>query len=383
MSATNRLPARTGPIILAAIGLAIGLAWLAVVFLRYRQGEVTDGAWVYAFGGLWGYDFESYMLAATRLIDEGTLYHEATLDGPYRPGPYGLYYYSPVLGVALSPLVDLSIADSSALWFVIRVAALVAACALLPVKPIVRVFAFVVATLSLATIEDLVLGNVSVLLLLPMAMAWRWLDRPLGSIAQAVAMSVRPMLGILLIWQLLRRQWKAVAWTFGAGLVLILLTLPFVGVGGYVDYLTVLRNLSGVSGVEFNYDLSTTALSLGASDTVATVALVAGYAVAIAAMLLSLRRDREIGFMVTLMASLLLSPLLWDHYLVALILPAAFLAQRGRSWALLLPLAAWLPVEAYPFVVVVAMFLPFLARAPEPQSEVDALEMRGAGAGAG
>ena len=152
------------------------------------------------------------------------------------------------------------------------------------------------------------------------------------------------------------------AWTLGAGLILIALTVPLVGINGYLDYLTVLRNLEGVSGVEFNYDLSSTVLAGGGSDTLATLALLAGYAIAVAALLASLRRDREVGFMVTATASLLLSPLLWDHYLAALILPAAFLAQRGRSWAILLPLAAWLPPETYPFSVIVATLLPFVAR---------------------
>ena len=167
------------------------------------------------------------------------------------------------------------------------------------------------------------------------------------------------------MWQALRRQWRAIAWTIGAGLVLIALTLPFVGLGGYVDYFTVLRNLTGVTGVEFNYDLSSTAVTLGLDQTVATAALLAGYALAIGAMLLSLRRDRELGFIVTATGSLLLSPLLWDHYLAMLVLPAAFLAQRGRAWGVLLPLAAWLPPVALPFVVVAAVILPFLARDPQ------------------
>ena len=39
------------------------------------------------------------------------------------------------------------------------------------------------------------------------------------------------------------------AWTIAAGLVLIVLTLPLVGLDGYFDYLTVLRNMSEVTGV--------------------------------------------------------------------------------------------------------------------------------------
>ena len=174
--------------------------------------------------------------------------------------------------------------------------------------------------------RDFALGNVSVLLLLPLAAAWRWLDRPLGSVAQALAISVRPMLGVLLIWQFLRRRWRAVAWTIGAGLVLIALSLPFVGIDGYRDYLTVLRNLSGLTGVEEQRPRSRALAQRSAptsrSPSWPSCQLCAG----IAAIGLSLRRDREIGFVVTATASLLLSPLLWDHYLAMLVLPAAFLA---------------------------------------------------------
>jgi hypothetical protein len=82
---------------------------------------------------------------------------------------------------------------------------------------------------------------------------------------------------------------------------------------------------------------------------------------AIGAILLSLRRDREIGFSVTLMATLLLSPLMWDHYLTNLIVPGALLASRGRRWGVLLPLLGWLPLLLLPAVTVVGMLVPFLA----------------------
>ena len=197
-------------------------------------------------------------------------------------------------------------------------------------------------------------------------MAWRWLDRPVGAVAQAVAMAVRPPLGVLLIWQLLRRQWLAVAWTIGAGLVLIALSLPFVGISGYLDYLTVLGNLSGLTGEENNLDLSSWAVSMGADETVAQLALYLSYGLGIAAIGLSLLRDREIGFIVTATASLLLMPLLWDHYLAMLMLPAALLAARGRTWGLALPLLSWLPPVALPFVVIAGVWLPFLARDRDP-----------------
>lgn len=332
---------------------AVGLLWLVAASVLMAGGEG------------WGYDYGAYADAAERLAETGTLYQPETLDGPYRPGPYGLYMYAPPLGLVVGPLGSLEPDTAIRLWFLLHGLALAAACALMPVERWVRLAVFGVAALSLAILRDFALGNVSVLLLLPLAAAWRWLDRPAGSVAQALAMAVRPMLGVLLVWQLLRRQWRPVAWTVGAGLVLVALSLPFVGFDGYRDYLTVLANLEDVSGVDRNQDLGSTALELGLDASIARLSLLAGYGLAITAILLSLRRERELGFVVTASASVLLSPLLWDHYLSMLVLPAAYLAARGRSWGLALPLLSWLPGPALPFVALAGVWLPFLAQRPQ------------------
>ncbi len=353
--------------LLAGLVLAtLGGLWLILGLVSFPGGEG------------WGYDYQSYANAAERLAETGTLYPEYALEGPYQTGSIWNYYYTPPPGIVIGPLSLLGDELAVTIWFLLHIAALAVACALMPVPVWVRLAAFGVAASSYGVTRDLVLGNVSVLLLLPLSAAWRWLDRPTGSVAQALAMTVRPMLGVLLIWQLLRRQWRAVAWTIASGLVIIALSLPFVGIEGYRDYLIVLRNLSGLTGVANNYDLSSTALMLGADQAGAKLALLASYAVGIAAIGLSLRRDREVGFMVTITASLLLAPLLWDHYLSMLVLPAAFLAARGRAWALALPLASWLPGEMLPFVVLAAVFLPFLARDAEPE-QASALRLAATG----
>jgi hypothetical protein len=91
--------------------------------------------------------------------------------------------------------------------------------------------------------------------------------------------------------------------------------------------------------------------------------LLAGYAIAIGAVIASLRRDREVSFMVTLGATLLLSPLLWDHYLVNALLPAAFLLERGRRWGLALGIVVltWVPASGVPLLALAATLAPFLA----------------------
>jgi hypothetical protein len=53
--------------------------------------------------------------------------------------------------------------------------------------------------------------------------------------------------------------------------------------------------------------------------------------------------------------------LLWDHYMTNLLVPAGFLASRGRPWGLVLPLLCWLPQELLVFVALAGMLLPFAA----------------------
>ncbi|MFN8622016.1 MAG: glycosyltransferase family 87 protein [Chloroflexota bacterium] len=351
--------------------LAFGLAVIAVLFLVFALLKTLDGLG-------WGYDFEAYFQAALRLARQQpgeSIYVSYTLDGPFSPGPPGLYLYAPPLAVAVLPFTMLSVPAATIAFFVLRVLLLALACGVMPVSRTIRLVVFAVAAFSFPVLQDLVLGNVSVLVVVAMAFAWRWLDRPVGSIASAIAISVRPTLGVLLLWWAVRRRWRPLGWALGAGVVLIVLTLPFVGSRAYTDYLTMLRNVSQVTGVTNNLDLASTVLRFNVVPLVATLALYAGYAIAIVAMVASLRYDRDLSFMVTIGGSLLLAPLLWDHYLAGLLLPAAFLAQRGRTWGLALPLLGWLPAPLLPLVAIVGTLVPFLAEA-RPGIDQPALDPR-------
>ena len=256
-------------------------------------------------------------------------------------------------------------------WWIVRVGLLVIGCAALPVPRWVRGGLLLVLAVSYPTLIDLNLGNVSLLVLVTSCLAWRWLDRPASGVATAFAMALRPTLIVVPIWWLIRRRWQPLVWTVGAGLGLILLTLPFVGIGGYTDYLTVVRNLSSVTGVTHNVDMASAALLLGMGPGIVQPALIVQYALGVGAIGLALRQDREVGFVMVTTASLLLAPLIWVHYLVVLAPPAALLAARGHRWAILLPLLGWLPEPALPLVVIAAAYLPLLA-ARRPVGAADA-----------
>ncbi len=216
--------------------------------------------------------------------------------------------------------------------------------------------------MSAPILHDLNLGNVSLIVTFFAIVAWRWLDKPLGGLAIAASLTIRPTMGVVWLWWLVRRQWRAAAWTLIGLAAIVVASLPLIGLNPWLQYVTVLRNISDVMGVAQNVDLGSTALSLGLTREVGVVALVIGYILAIGAIVISLRRDREISYVVTLMATLLLAPLLWDHYLTMLMVPGALLAARGRRFGVLLPLLGWLPLVLLPFVVVCGTLLPFLAK---------------------
>jgi hypothetical protein len=335
--------------------LAIGLAGVGIVLLLLFLN-------IFRTSSGWGYDFAAYYDAANRLQSSGSPYQQLTLSGPYRPGPGGLYLYSPALALLLVPIADLPFDIATVLWIGFRFVLLIAACALMPVSRNIRLAIFGIAAVTPPALEDLNLGNVSVIVTFLAVVVWRFLDRPISGVALAASVLLRPTRAVVGVWWILRRRLKP---AFYAALTLgliVLASLPFVGVRGWLDYVTVLRNVSDVTGVPRNFDMASLALRLGAPSWVVTGLLVGGFAIAVVAVLLSLRRDRDLGFVVTIGASLLLSPLLWNHYMTHLLIPAAFLASRGRWWGLALPLLTWLPQELLGFVAVAATLLPFAAR---------------------
>ena len=156
----------------------------------------------------WSQDYVAYRLAALRLASEVSLYDRLSLQGAFEPLAQDLYLYPPRLGIAVGPLAALPADEGAIVWYLLHVAVLGLACALMPLTARTRTLTFAVAIVSWSVLRDLVMGNVSVLLLLPMVVAWRWLDRPVGSLALALATSVRVTFGIFLLWFLVRRAWR-------------------------------------------------------------------------------------------------------------------------------------------------------------------------------
>ena len=71
----------------------------------------------------------------------------------------------------------------------------------------------------------------------------------------------------------------------------------------------------------------------------ATFQVVSSVAAAGLVVLAAFRATPAASYLVAVVASQLLSPVLWDHYAMLLLLPAAWLLARGHAWAVAIPLA--------------------------------------------
>jgi hypothetical protein len=227
----------------------------------------------------------------------------------------------------------------------------------------VRAAVLGVSLLSLASLVNLNLGSVNGPLLLAMVVAWRAADRPFGGLAAALSMAIRPALGLVVLGWAARGRLAGLAWTVGAGLLLVAVSLPIAGFGAWTDWLTVLAN-DRFGGSPHNGSALGVLAAAGAPPAVQAVAGLACLAIALGAVWWSRGRRPEVALAVAIGGSLLASPLLWDHYLLLLAIPAAVLAEHRRPWGLVLPLLAWLPWPVYPAVALLGTLTPLAARDP-------------------
>ncbi len=321
------------------------------------------------------YDFVAYLDAARRLAAGLPLYQAVTQQGPFSPGPHDLYLYPPPLAVLLLPLTTLATPAATAVWQGLHVVALVLACAVLPVSRWIRLSVFGIACLSLPTLLDLNLGNVSLFVLLGVAAGWRWtaaLSRgesgaggpPGAGLLAAVSVAVRPQIAIVLPWWAWRgtpASRRALLSAVGAGIVLVALSAAVAGLSSWGEYVRLLLNLRSAGPGSSDIGIAAIATQAGVPAPVPMLLYAAGAALALLALVIASRRDQETGFVALSPATLLVVPLLWPHYLVLLVLPAALLAARGHWWALALPLLAWLPGALLAPLALVACWLPVLA----------------------
>jgi Glycosyltransferase family 87 len=337
----------------------LGAAALPVVaVLSFVLGV---GATLLAAGDTLGYDFLAYHQAAVRLLHGQPLY-----DMSYsQTGGFGLFYYPPTFAPFLLPLGLLSAQAATWAWIAGSLAAFLAGVAMLPVQRSIRWWIVLLAAWSFPFVYAVKLGQVGPILFLLFAIGWRWLDEPVrlgGSSAIGSAVKLQP--GLVLLWALLTRRFRAVVAGIVVLVVLAAAATLLAGVGAWPDFWQLLRTVSDPITTEHNFTPGALAYQLGmpaSSAAIVQLASTMGVLVALGAAV-RLATD-EASYLVAVVASQLISPIVWDHYAMLLLLPVAYLLAMGRWWAILIPLAtAWplvnlTPPVAYPLLLWLTLLL--------------------------
>jgi alpha-1,2-mannosyltransferase len=313
----------------------------------------------------WGYDFSFYWTAAGHLLNGAPIYSAAQLAGPYAPQGQDGFLYPPPLAVAVMPLAALFPADFRAaawIWNALGATILVASVLALHRSEgigerylllagrgrwllVAAAFAFP------PVVGELVLGNVHLLLLGLLTLAWLGVRRGdggdargdwLAGIAVGVSAVIKVFPGLLLLWFVLTGRYRAAAGVVLGVVGVALLTLPFTGVEPWLQYPTVLANLSAPTDSTDTLAPTvwlTPALGFTAARVLVTIAGLAVLASSALGLGSSGRRlpgptSTARSFALAVTVAVLVAPAVYQHYLALLVLP------------LLLGLGAGVPVKA-------------------------------------
>jgi alpha-1,2-mannosyltransferase len=193
-------------------------------------------------------------------------------------------------------------------------------------------------------VGTLAVGTLSAFLALCAAVAWRYRDRRwIVAVAIVGAVVTKIFLWPLVVWLLATRRFRTAATTVTLGVVTVFGCWAMIGFSGLTGYVHFLRH---VASLELGRSYSSFALfsSLGASDSAAHAAVLGLTAIGIAA-IVAIARSGEDGdrnaFAAAVIVALLISPIVWVHYLILVYVVVALYRQRlAVAW--LVPALYWL-----------------------------------------
>ena len=353
---------------------------MAVIVLAVVAAYIAFGLRTAA--NSFGCDFLAYYDAAGRWLHGGPIYDLSVVS----TGTCGTYQYPPPFVLVAAPFSLLGFDTGNWLWVAFLIGCWAVGTAILPVRVATRWMVLLLGAIGWPLIFGVRIGQVAPILYLVFAWGWRNLDQPFRlGIAVALGTMVKLQPGLLGIWLLARRDWRAVVAAAVAGLAIVAIAAA-VGLWDWLGLLTLLRSLTDAVTVPTNLALGATLYSQGMNAaTAGTIQTINTVLVVIVVVVAGLRLPRTAGYLLAIVASQLVSPILWSHYALLLMLPVAWLLDRRLWWAAIIPIAeAWILLPFMPnwsytvaFYVVFAALLVIGWRTRDvPESEAPALDAR-------
>ncbi len=347
------------------VRLAALLVVLTVVLL-FRVGQFVS--WTGQIQ--WGYDFSAYWSAAWHLLHGEAIYTPTQLAKPYAPQQQFLYLYPPSFAALLVPLAAVLPADYRLVeWGWTAVGA-----AIIPL---------VVVTLSRSealagrysilegrgrwllvgavfayppVVAELVLGNVHILILGLLALAWLGLRRQghsgdaIAGLAIGLAALIKVFPGLLVLWLLLERRFRAAAWSIVGIVAIAGITRPLTGSGAWFDFTRALMNIGPPADTTDTLAPAvwlTPALGFAAARVVVAAM---GLIIVVVTTLRPYARTRfaaaspdPLAYAIAVTVSVLVAPALYQHYLTIFVLPLLLGLGAGvrLRWLALAYLLMW------------------------------------------
>jgi alpha-1,2-mannosyltransferase len=321
-SETRRSPARPGILTVVLVFFAVTITF-ALVALSANEGLL---AWDVRF---------AYLPAAEAVLDGDSPY--PALDDPILEDQKG-YVYPPQLLLALVPLSPLPNGVVALIVAVGLLALLLFTVRLLGVRD-VRCYA--ASLLWVPTVSAVLLGNISIPLAFAAAVAWRYRDAVWApACTLGLAVSAKFLMWPLLVWTVATKRVQATISALVIGLAITFGAWAVIGFDGLTGYPDLLRRLSEIQS-ERSYSIVGMAATAGLGDAVGkALTLFVGGGLLIGCVLLARRGDDQRSFTCAVAATLALSPIVWLHYLVVLLVPMAIARPRFTVlW--LLPVLLW------------------------------------------
>ena len=308
------------------VALAGAVAWAALIILAA------------ASNGTLGFDYRAYDLAVDRLLAGQSMYDQNATS----TGSFGLFFYPPPFALLVLPFALLPGDLGVGAWTLALAGATGAAIWLMPVSNRVRLIVLLLAALSWPLVYAIKLGQVGPMLLLLFAIGWRWLDRPwpLGAVA-GVGTVIKLQPALLIGWALVTGRRRAALIGIAVSGLLAFVATVVSGPQAWLDEASLLGRVSRPVLTPNAFGFGRLAYEAGLSESLATLIHWANLGLVAAVVGLAVWRGSAIAsYIAVVIATQFVSPVLWDHYALILLLPVAWLLDRRQWWAALIPLVS-------------------------------------------
>jgi hypothetical protein len=294
----------------------------------------------YAIGKHLGFDYKPLWEASRHLFHGSSPYptpHAWALHDEQQ------FVYPPIAALLAAPLAAFPFAVAAALLAVLEVFATGLTLHVLGVRDW-RCYG--ITLLWYPVIQNVLVGSITSLLALGLAVAWRYRDdRRTTAFCVAAVIAAKVFLWPLLFWLAATGRRLVALRAAVLALVGVALSWAIIGFTGLTSYPHLLNELSGLEQWK-SYSAVALGLALGLSSNEArALAVVAGTVVLVGVVLVGRRRktdtdvDRH-AFVLAIAAAFLFSPIVWTHYLALLVVPIA-ITRRTLSPLWFVPLAMW------------------------------------------